>query len=151
MHFKDVHCMKSIYTILKSSLVYIKACRPLVAKPLPGQMLIYCQSYPYEQTSVKFFIKIQTCFSRKCILNMSSTKWYQFCSNLGVLMKSQAIHTGMYNNQREKNSRQVRKLNCVKGKAGIQKIMQCQNHAIAWFQRKAIILLQSSNSVGFNT
>ena len=43
------------------------ACRLLGAKPLPEPMLIYCQFYPKEQTSVKFESKFKTFHSWQCV------------------------------------------------------------------------------------
>ena len=62
-----------------SELVQIMACRLFGAKPFSKPMLGYCQLDPYEQTSVKFFIKIQNFPFTEMHLKISSAKWWPFC------------------------------------------------------------------------
>ena len=49
------------------------------AKPLSKPMLDYRQLDPNEQTSVKFFIKIQNFSFMKMSIKISSAKWRPFC------------------------------------------------------------------------
>ena len=39
-------------------LIQVMACRLVGAKPLLEAMLTYCQLYPWEQPSIKFWMKI---------------------------------------------------------------------------------------------
>ena len=55
-----------------SSLVQVKACRLIGAKPLPEPMMDYCQMDSWEHISVKFESEFCHFHSRKCNSKMSS-------------------------------------------------------------------------------
>ena len=68
-----------IRQLIGSAKIQIMACCLFGAKPSSKPMLDYCQLDPWEQTSVKFFIKIQKFSFIKMHLKTSSAKWRPFC------------------------------------------------------------------------
>ena len=63
--FQCVNSYKPMWN--EPSSVQIIACRLLSAKPSSEPMLVYCQSQPLEQTSVKFSSESKDFHSKKCI------------------------------------------------------------------------------------
>ena len=64
----------------------IMACRLFGAKPLSKPMLVYCQLYPYDQTSVKFRSKHKKFHSGKCI-------WKYLLRNDGNCVLGRWVHS----------------------------------------------------------
>ena len=58
-------CASTIYVYIPT-LLQIMACRLFGVKPLSESMLPYCQFYPVEHISVKFYSKFKSFHSRKC-------------------------------------------------------------------------------------
>ena len=70
------------------------------AKPLSESMTIYCQFYPKEHISMKYFFEIQKFSFMKMYLKTSSAKWRPYCLGLtllnitGTCPKGQCVNTG---------------------------------------------------------
>ena len=63
--------------LTRSALDQIMACCLFGTKPSPELMLTYCQSDPYEQTSLKFESKFKFFIHEMCL--KISVKWQPFC------------------------------------------------------------------------
>ena len=71
----------------RPSLVKIKACRMLCAKPLPEPMLVYCKVEPQEQTSMKSKSTFKHFHSRKWVWKCRLPKCPPSCLSLTVLIR----------------------------------------------------------------
>ena len=65
----------------KPPLVQIVACHLFSAKPLPEPVMTYCQLDPWEQSSVKFLLKLRHFHWQNCIWKC----WLPSCHSLNVL------------------------------------------------------------------
>ena len=82
-----------------SALFQILACCLFGTKPLSNPTLGYCQFDSYEQTSGKFFIKIQNFSFPKMHLKISSAKWRPFLSRgrwVKAVCRSDSPSKGLY-------------------------------------------------------
>ena len=66
-----------------SALFQIMTCHLFGAKPLPEQMLVYCQLDSWEHISVKFEPEFYHFHSRKCIRNCRLPRCRPFCPGGG--------------------------------------------------------------------
>ena len=62
------------------ALVQVMVCRLFGTKPIPGPTLNCCQLDPWEQISVTFLFEILTFSFKKLCSEMSSARWWPFCS-----------------------------------------------------------------------